>query len=88
MNVWYSLMESPHRWPYMAAISFGAGCVGTMMMIAYNWPAMVARAWFYAALIATIYCLVRAFLEWKNPPDSGHIAGHPARDRPPPGVPR
>ncbi|GAC1639824.1 MAG: hypothetical protein NVS4B2_29290 [Chloroflexota bacterium] len=73
MNPWYSLMESPYRWQYLAAATFTVGCVGAMMMIAYVWPANLARVWFYGWTLGSIYSIVRAVLEWRTPPNRDPI---------------
>ena len=67
MNPWYSLMESRYRWQCLAAISFGVGCVGAMMMIVYTWSHDLARIWFYVGALLTVFFLVRAVLDWLAP---------------------
>lgn len=66
MNPVYSIMESPHRWLILAGISFLAGCLGAIEMLALVWPHVIARIWLLAFLALTVYFLVRAFLDWKN----------------------
>jgi hypothetical protein len=66
MNALYSILESKYRWLSLAGISFTAGCVGAMMMLALAWSHGVALAWLYLGLLLTLYFCVRAFLEWKS----------------------
>ena len=75
MNPWYTLMESEHRWLYLSAIVFGAGCVGAIAIVGYGWSHTLARIWFYAALLVTVGLLIKAFLEWRNPPERDLFAG-------------
>ena len=65
MNAVYAILESKHRWLSLAGISFTAGCVGAMMMLALTWSHGVARTWLYLGIVLAIYFCVRAFLEWK-----------------------
>ena len=65
MNAVYAILESKYRWLSLAGISFTAGCVGAMMMLALAWSHVVALVWLYLGLALTIYFCVRAFLEWK-----------------------
>lgn len=65
MNAVYVILESKYRWLSLAGISFIAGCVGAMMMLALAWRHEVALVWLYLGLFLTIYFCVRAFLEWK-----------------------
>ena len=66
MNPFYTIMESPHRWLILAGISFAAGMLGAIMMIAYTWPHTASRIWFYAGTLAALYFLARAFWDWKK----------------------
>lgn len=66
MNPVYAIMESPHRWLILAGISFLAGSLGAIEMLALVWPHIVARIWLLAFLLLTVYFLIRAFLRWKN----------------------
>jgi len=66
VNTYYSIMESRHRWLILAAIAFAAACVGAIVVLAYGWPHALARVWFYAGALVTVYFLVRAFLQWKE----------------------
>lgn len=77
MNPVYTIMESPHRWLILAALSLAIGAIGAMAMIAYTWPHWLARAWLYLGILATLSFLVSAFVEWQRTPqeessDSGH----------------
>lgn len=65
MNAVYGILESKYRWLSLAGISFTAGCVGVMMMLALVWSHAVALVWLYLGLLLTLYFCVRAFLEWK-----------------------
>jgi hypothetical protein len=64
VNPIYAILESPHRWLILAGLSFLAGLLGTMMMLAYAWPHWLARVWFLIGLALAIYFLVQAFLDW------------------------
>ncbi len=66
MNPFYIVMESRHRWSILAGLSFGAGCLITMMMLAYGWPHWLARLWLLAGIAVALYCLARGFLRWKQ----------------------
>ena len=66
MNPIYTIMESQHRWSILAAIAFGAGCLGAMMMLAYAWPHPLALIWLLAGVAACAYCLIRALLQWRE----------------------
>jgi hypothetical protein len=66
MNPVYSILESKYRWLILAGISFTAGCVGAMMMLALAWSHGVARVWLYLGLVLTVFFCVRAFLDWKS----------------------
>lgn len=65
MNPVYSVLESEYRWLILAGLSFGAGFVGAIAMLAFIWPHTLARIWFYAGFVLGLYFLIRAFLEWK-----------------------
>ena len=66
MNPVYSILESKYRWLILAGLSFTAGCVGAMMVLAFQWAHPVALVWLYAGLLASVYFGARAFLEWKS----------------------
>jgi len=65
MNAVYTILESKYRWLKLAGMSFTAGCVGAMMMLALTWRHEVALVWLYLGIVLAIYFCVRAFLEWK-----------------------
>lgn len=66
MNPIYAILESPHRWLILAGVSFLAGCIGAMTMLAFAWNRAIPRVWLYLALALTLYFAVRAFLQWKS----------------------
>ena len=66
MNPVYSILESKYRWLILAGLSFTAGCVGAMMILAFEWAHPVALVWLYAGLIATVVFCAQAFLDWKR----------------------
>ncbi|HEY8686697.1 MAG TPA: hypothetical protein VIO57_13930 [Chloroflexota bacterium] len=66
MNAVYAILESKYRWLSLAGISFTAGCVGAMMMLAFEWRHEVALVSLYLGLLLTVFFGVRAFLEWKS----------------------
>jgi len=66
VNPIYSILESPHRWLILASLAFGAGVVGAIVMIVYDWPHDLARVWFYASLVVTLYCVGRGLISWKQ----------------------
>jgi hypothetical protein len=37
-----------------------------VFIFAFEWSHTVARIWLYAGLLATLVCLVLAFLDWKR----------------------
>ncbi len=73
MSSVYAILESPHKWLILAGIAFTAACVGAIMMLALTWQHGVARAWFYVLFVATLYFLVRAFLDWKRGAETAAI---------------
>ncbi len=82
MNAVYAILESKYRWLSLAGISFTAGCVGAMMMLALTWRHEVALVWLYLGILLSIYFCVRAFLAWKadaeaslNPKGEGRNTG-------------
>jgi hypothetical protein len=66
VNPVYSILESRYRWLILSGLSFTAGCVGAMMMLAFTWKHGVALVWLYLGLLLTIFFCVRAFLQWKS----------------------
>ena len=66
MNPVYTVLESPHRWLILAGSTFVAALAGGMAMIAWNLPHWVPRFWFYAGFFVTVYCLVEAYLDWRQ----------------------
>ena len=64
MSIRYAIAESPHRWLILAGITITAGLIGTMMMLAFEWPHAVARVWMWGAIFLTLAFLVAAFVEW------------------------
>ncbi len=66
MNPLYTVMESRHRWSILAGLSFGAGCLIAMMMLAYGWPHWLARLWLLTGIVVSLYCLARGFVWWKQ----------------------
>lgn len=66
MNPVYSILESRYRWLILAGLSFTAGCVGAMMMLAFTWKHEIALVWLYLGLLLTIFFCGRAFLDWKS----------------------
>lgn len=66
MSIRYSIAESPYRWLILAGISITAGLIGTMLMLAFAWPHIVASIWLWASLFLTAAFLVAALVEWKN----------------------
>lgn len=66
MNPVYTILESKQRWLILAGLSFTAGCVGAMMMLAFEWKHVVVSAWLYLGLALTLVFLVRAFVDWKR----------------------
>lgn len=66
MNPLYTVMESRHRWSILAGLSFGAGCLIAMMMLAYGWAHWLARLWLLAGIVVALYCLARGFVWWKQ----------------------
>lgn len=66
MNIPYAILESRHRWLILAGLSFLAGILGAIAMLAFDWPHPLAEAWLYAALAATAALLLTAFVQWKN----------------------
>ena len=66
MNPIYDIMESRHRWLILSGQAFTAACLGSMVMLAYNWPHTVELIWLYAGLIAAACFLVMAILKWKR----------------------
>ena len=63
MSPYYTIMESPHRWSILAALNFGAACIGTVVMLSWGWAHWLCTLWFYAG---TILALVFAFLAVQN----------------------
>jgi hypothetical protein len=59
MNPIYSILESPHRWLLLSGISFLAGVIGGIVMLALVWPHAIARIWLIAALVIAAYFLMR-----------------------------
>jgi len=66
MNPLYTILEHRYSWLILAGLSFTAGCVGAMMMLALTWSHEVARAWLYLSFVLTLYFGLRAFLQWKS----------------------
>lgn len=66
MNPLYTVLESRHRWSILAGLSFGAGCLIAMMMLAYGWAHWLARLSLLAGIVVALYCLARGFLVWKH----------------------
>jgi len=66
VNPLYTVMESRHRWSILAGLSFGAGCLIAMMMLAYGWPHWLARLWLLTGIVVSLYCLARGFVWWKQ----------------------
>jgi len=69
VNPLYTVMESRHRWSILAGLSFGAGCLIAMMVLAYGWAHWLARLWLLAGIVVALYCLARGFLWWKQAAD-------------------
>jgi hypothetical protein len=73
----YAIAESPHRWLILAGITITAGLIGTLLMLAFEWPHVVAAIWMWASIFITLAFLVAAFVDWKNrieeslPPQNG-----------------
>ena len=65
MNPIYAILEHPHHWLILAGISFAAGLLGAMAMLAWGWAHWFDEAWLLVGSALTLYFLVRAFLEWK-----------------------
>lgn len=65
MNPIYVLLEMPHRWVILAALSFGAGVVGAMASLAYDWPHWLGRGWFYLCAAIAVAFLLLAFIDWR-----------------------
>jgi hypothetical protein len=70
MNPVYTILESRHSWLILAGLSFTAGCVGAMMMLAFTWRHEVVLAWLYLGLALTLFFCFRAFVEWKKDAES------------------
>jgi hypothetical protein len=66
MNPVYTILESRHSWLILAGLSFTAGCVGAMMMLAFTWRHEVVLAWLYLGLLLTVFFCARALVEWKR----------------------
>jgi hypothetical protein len=66
VNPLYAILEHRYSWLILAGLSFTAGCVGAMMMLAFTWSHDLARAWLYLSFVLTIYFGLRAFLHWKS----------------------
>lgn len=64
-NLRYSIMESPHRWWILAALSLGAAVVGTIFIFAFEWSHVIARIWLYAGLLLTLLFLILGVVDWK-----------------------
>lgn len=64
MNVLYTIRESPHHWLILAGLTFLAGMLGAMAMLAWAWPHPLARVWLLAGIFLAAYFLLRAALEY------------------------
>ena len=92
MNPIYSIMESPHRWWILSGLGFGAGSIGAIAMIAWNWPHGLAKFWFYAGLLAAVFFAIRGVMQWRDaalgrqPVQRSPLAAPPRirRETPPP----
>jgi putative Ca2+/H+ antiporter (TMEM165/GDT1 family) len=62
----YAIMESRYRWTILAGIAFGLAVVGAMAMLMHQWSHIFVKVWFYVGLAATVYFMVRAFVDWKT----------------------
>ena len=61
----YAITDSRHHWLILAGIAFAAALLGTMAILAYGAGHALGLVWFYALAALTLYCLVRAFMEWR-----------------------
>jgi hypothetical protein len=66
VNPLYSILESRYRWLILAGLSFTAGCVGAMWMLALDWSHEIILVWLYLGLVLAIGFCVRAFIDWKS----------------------
>jgi hypothetical protein len=79
-------MESPYRWRLLAGISFTAGLLGALMMIAYGWSHTLIQVWFWLGFVVALGCLGRGFYESIKAIDmdaEGTASDEPSRARPP-----
>ncbi len=79
MSPVYSILESKQRWLILAGLSFVAGCVGAMMILAFAWSHAIALVWLYLGLILALAFCVRAFLDWKTQMEAALNAGGKVR---------
>ena len=77
MNPFYSIMESPHRWWTLAGLSFGAACIGAIVMLNYGWSHLLCQLWFYAGAVLTLVFLARGVLKYVKDLTEPEQQGHP-----------
>jgi hypothetical protein len=78
VNSVYAILESKYRWLTLAGLSFTAGCVGAIIMLAFTWRHEVALVWLYLGLLLTVFFCARAFLDWKSAAEATlDSKGHP-----------